>query len=323
MSRTVKKWFITAASLIIIGLAVFAFAMSLCHWDFKKLNTDKLVTNTYEITEDFNNIIINSSTDRITFAQSDDGICKIESCEYEKSEHSAKVSDGTLTVNKTDSRKWYDHIGFSLSSSEIKIFLPKAEYDALIVKNSAGDIRIPEWVKFNDIDILAGTGNIKLLSAVGNSIKAKTSTGDISIKNSAARKISLFTSTGDITLTDSNCEGDIETKVSTGDVIAQNVHCKNVIWSGSTGNTVLKGVVATGKITVKRSTGDVRFDNSDANEIFVKTSTGGVFGSFCTSKVYITKTSTGDVSVPKSIQGGKCEIQTSTGDIKLKHKTQE
>ena len=34
-------------------------------------------------------------------------------------------------------------------------------------------------------------------------------------------------------------------------------------------------------------------------------------------KVFITDTSTGNISVPKTITGGKCEITTSTGDIRI------
>ena len=59
------------------------------------------------------------------------------------------------------------------------------------------------------------------------------------------------------------------------------------------------------------------FDSSDAAEIFVKTSTGDVSGSLLTEKVFITDTSTGKVSVPKTTTGGKCELITSTGDIKI------
>ena len=70
--------------------------------------------------------------------------------------------------------------------------------------------------------------------------------------------------------------------------------------------------------TIERSTGNVKFDRSDAAEIFVKTNTGNVTGSLLTDKVFTTQTDTGDVSVPKTVTGGRCEIKTDTGDIKIK-----
>jgi DUF4097 and DUF4098 domain-containing protein YvlB len=79
----------------------------------------------------------------------------------------------------------------------------------------------------------------------------------------------------------------------------------------------LESVIAIEKLDIKRSTGDVSFKGSDANAIFVKTTTGDVCGSLLSDKVYITNTSTGNINVPNSIVGGRCEITTSTGDIKI------
>ena len=70
---------------------------------------------------------------------------------------------------------------------------------------------------------------------------------------------------------------------------------------------------------MKVSTGDIKLDKSDAAEIFIKTSTGNVTGTLLTEKVFITQTSTGNIKVPKSIKGGRCEITTSTGNIKINY----
>jgi hypothetical protein len=34
-------------------------------------------------------------------------------------------------------------------------------------------------------------------------------------------------------------------------------------------------------------------------------------------KVFVTKATTGDISVPNTTTGGKCEIKVTTGDIKI------
>ena len=47
------------------------------------------------------------------------------------------------------------------------------------------------------------------------------------------------------------------------------------------------------------------------------TDTGDVKGSLLSEKIFIPTTDTGDVDVPKTVTGGRCEITTDTGDIKI------
>ena len=77
-------------------------------------------------------------------------------------------------------------------------------------------------------------------------------------------------------------------------------------------------VIAANKFSIERSTGDVKFSRCDVAELYLKTSTGNVTGSLLADKVFITDTNTGSVDVPKTAVGGRCEIKTGTGDIKIK-----
>ena len=72
-------------------------------------------------------------------------------------------------------------------------------------------------------------------------------------------------------------------------------------------------------LKINTSTGDVKVVKSDAGEIEIKTSTGDIEASFLTEKVFVTSSSTGDIRVPESYQGGKCKLTTSTGDITVKY----
>lgn len=87
--------------------------------------------------------------------------------------------------------------------------------------------------------------------------------------------------------------------------------------TGGAGSIVLDRAVAAEAFSIKRSTGNVRFDNCDAAKIFVETSTGKVSGSLPTDKVFLTHTDTGNIDVPASVTGGKCEISTNTGNIQI------
>ena len=153
-------------------------------------------------------------------------------------------------------------------------------------------------------------------SAVEN-IKIAASTGDIYAKGISASSLDLTVSTGNVTVSSAACEGDITIGVSTGKAYLTDVACKNLTSTGSSGDISLKNVISTEKISVERSTGDVTLDRSDAAELFIMTSTGDVEGSLLTNKVFITKTDTGRIDVPNSIIGGRCEITTDTGDIKI------
>ena len=113
------------------------------------------------------------------------------------------------------------------------------------------------------------------------------------------------------------CDADISIGLSTGKAYLTDIVCKNLTSMGSTGDISLKNVIAAEKISIERSTGDVTFEGSDAAELCITTDTGDVEGSLLTDKVFITKTDTGRINVPNSITGGRCEITTDTGDIKI------
>lgn len=106
-------------------------------------------------------------------------------------------------------------------------------------------------------------------------------------------------------------------KNSTGKITLNDLRCKNLTLNGSTGNVLLNNVISSEKISVKISTGNVNLQNCDATEIFIQTDTGNVKGNLLSEKVFMAQTDTGRISVPKTQSGGKCEITTDTGNIKI------
>ena len=317
MRTGTKVWLITAASLILIGCILFAGVMTTLQWDFMALTTVQYETNTYEIGEVFDDIFINTDTADIAFVLSDDETCRVECHEEENAKHSVTVEDGTLTVELTDKRSVIGYIGLNFGSSKITVYLPKTEYANLLIRGDTGDVEIPDDFIFQDIDISLCTGDVELCASASGMIKIKTSTGGICAKNISVFSLDLTVSTGKVTVSDVSCGGDVTVAVSTGKTYLTNVACKSVISNGNTGDIYLKNVIATEKFSVERSTGDVKFDGSDATEIFVKTDTGDITGSLLTDKVFMAQTDTGNVNVPKTADGGRCEMITDTGDIKI------
>lgn len=318
MSKKTKTWLIIASSLMLVGCIIFIGVMTMFKWDFTKLSTVKYETNNYEISEDYKNISIVADTADIVFVPSEDSESLVECFEQDKAKHSVFVQDGTLVIEVKDTRKWYEHIGINLGTPKITVYIPSGEYGALSVNGSTGDVEISKKIQFQSIDILQSTGNVTSYASASQDIKIKTSTGNIRVENVSANTLELSVSTGGITVSNVTCKSDIKINVSTGKTNITDTVCKNIISSGNTGDISLKNVNASENFSIERSTGDVKFDRCDAAEILIKTDTGDVKGSLLTEKIFITKTDTGNVNVPKSITGGKCEITSDTGDIKIK-----
>lgn len=317
MRTRTKVWIIMAACLVLIGCLLFVGVMTMFNWDFTKLSTVRFELNEHEISENFSNISADTDTAEIVFLLSDDEKCRVECYEESKARHSVTVENDTLIIKTVNKKAWYDHIGISFGSPKISVYLPKAQYSALNIKESTGDIKIPSDFEFESADITLSTGNIDFSSSVSELIKIRTSTGDIFAQNITAGALDLSASTGRITVSNVECKEDIRLKVSTGKTTLSNIKCRNLISNGSTGSISLDSVIATEKLSIKRSTGDVSLDSADASEIFIETDTGDVLGSLLNSKIFITQTDTGKISVPNSVSGGKCEIKTDTGDIKI------
>jgi len=273
-----KTWLIIAACLVLIGCVIFGGVMQMLKWDFTKLSTVKYETNRYELQEEYKNISIVTVTANVEFVPSENQTTSVVCYEQKNLKHTVTVKDGTLVIEINDTRKWYEHIGIHFGTPKITVYIPQREWSVLLVK---------------------------------------ADTGDISVENIAAQTLDLRVSTGRITVSDVTCQGDVNIRVSTGKTVLTDLQCKNLISTGNTGSMVLKQVVAAEKFSIKRSTGDIKLEGCDAAELFMETNTGDVEGSLLTDKVFIAHTDTGKVDVPKTVTGGRCEIKTDTGDIKI------
>lgn len=318
MSKSVKIWLLTAAALVLIGCIVFACVMAVLEWDFLKLSTRAYEINRYEITEDFSSIVIDIDTTDVIFAPSDGEECFVECYEDTKIKHTALAEDGVLTIAVTDERAWYEYIGIGYGAPRITVYLPEAEYASLKIEGSTSDVLIPNNFRFETVDISVTTGDVECLTSATGAVSISASTGDIRVGYMSAGSLNLAVTTGDLTLKSLIVEGDTLITVTTGRADLSDMTCKNLTSSGDTGDLTMKNVIASGKLKVERSTGDVSLDGFEAAEIFIKTDTGDVEGRLLSDKVFIIKTDTGDVNVPDSAQGGRCEITTSTGDVKIR-----
>ena len=315
--RGIKTGLIIAGCLILIGGIIFCIAMVASKWDFSKLSSAKMQTNDYIIEEDFNNISINEDTAKIDFLPAEDGKCKVVCYEDAEKTHDVKVEKDVLVIAYKSENEWYDNIKINFSTPKITVYLPKSAYDTLKIDSDTSDVKIAKEFTFNTIDINLSTGDVNCYASATEDIRIKASTGDINVEGITAATLYLTVSTGKITANAVDCSGDVNIKVTTGDTHLSDFRCSTLTTDGDTGDITLEHFIASDKLNVVRSTGDVRLVGADAGEIYIETDTGKVSGSLLSEKIFIPRTDTGKIDVPKTTSGGICEITTDTGDIKI------
>lgn len=273
-----KKWIITGVIFLGVGVLICTIMLVTLGFDFKKLSKVTYVTNTYDVKENFKNITIKGDTEKISFVLSEDDECKVVCREDENNLHEVKVDGDTLIVKSKNKKHWHFNIGIAMESPEITIYLPKEEYKLLKIESDTGDVNIPKDFKFSDISIKLDTGDVISDASVEGEINIMTDTGSISVTDTSAERLKLDTDTGRISMIN---------------------------------------VIASGEFNLSSDTGNVKFDSCDADTIYVKTDTGNVSGSLLSDKIFTADSDTGSVDVPKTNDGGKCEIKTDTGNIKI------
>lgn len=318
MKSAVKTILIIASCLLIVGAVIVCCVMASFDWDFHIIANKRLVTNTYDITEDFESVLIISNTEDIYLYPSEDDNTKVVISADKDEPFTVSVSNNSLLIQYKDLSQLNKRFRlFSSINASIKVYLPKAEYTSLTIGESTGDVFIPDNFVFSDLNIVISTGDIVCSASATNSLQVIGSTGDITIKSLSSRDINLNISTGNIIAQSIDCEGDIKLKVSTGKTLLENVTCNNLISNGSTGDVILRNVITKENININRSTGDVELINCDANELLIKTTTGDVDGLLLTDKIVFANSDTGKIKVPNCTSGGKCSVTTKTGDIKI------
>ena len=294
----IRRWSIIATFLILLGAVMFTGAMAGYGWDFTELSTADYEDNIYEITDDFDDIIVDSDVSDIVFKHSSDGRCIVECHENRDSIHSVTVRDNTLVIDDAGPLPWYIWISISFDSPKVTVYLPDTDYGNLDIELDTGDVTVPDGFLFDNVDV-------------------STDTGDVDFSASVTDNIHMDSDTGDIELSNVECGKDIRIDVDTSDVDIIDVRCRNLVIEGDTGEKSLIRTLVTESIRIQSSTGDVEFHDSDASQIRVDTDTGDVTGNILTTKVFDARSDTGDVDVPNGTSGGICTIRTSTGDIDI------
>ena len=266
-------------------------------WDFTKLSTDSIVVNEHIIEESFTHLSIHTDTAQVQVVPTAGNAVRVTCRQWAKEKHTVTVQDGTLSIEVVDTRKWYDHIGIHMDSPTVTVELPIGEYGNLTVRGSTGDVDIPPDFRFATADIALSTGCIHYQAPANGTVTLKTDTGRIRVE--------------DVTV------GVLDVTVSTGQTQLVGVRCDSLTSVGNTGSIGLQDVIVAEAMNIRRSTGDVTLTDCDSGEMVITTNTGDVEATLLRGKTFVTHTDTGRVTVPDIHGGGRCEITTDTGDIRV------
>lgn len=310
--------FVIGMILVLAGIAVCVLVLAVGGWDFQSLSTKRCVTNTYDITEEFQNIRLDTATADVRLVPSADGVCRVVCFEYDTMPHTVLAEGGVLSVTVRDERRLVDHISLiTVKSPVITVHLPQKEYEALSVSVSTGDVEIAREFTFGSIAVATTTGDVNCRASASGELSIAVSTGDIALEHVSADAISLATTTGDMLLRDITCAGDARLSVTSGDTSVTNLTCADFISKGNTGDLILENALAGVSFSVTRTTGDIKLESCDAAEMTLKTGTGDITGTLLSEKIFAAKTNTGRLQVPQTSTGGVCSLTTTTGDIRI------
>ncbi len=310
---------IVAASLFITGLALAVLGVAFMDTNSHFISKNNYRSLTVDVSNEFKSVSVLATTCDIIFEASPDNTTWISAQIPESSDIESFVEDGTLHVRVKDNRKWYDFIGISIGaeSPRVVVYLPKGEYEKLDIHVTTGDFGVGEEHSFTSLSFEASTGDAVIFSPVGESLYAKVTTGDIRVGNASYALMELKATTGDIKIENVPNSGKITAKTGSGKVTLSSIHANEIDIETTTGDIDLEGVIASAVTRIKATSGDVEFEAFDSAEIYIKVTTGDVEGELLSSKVFITDTTTGDVRVPYSTEGGVCDIKTTTGNITI------
>lgn len=266
-----------AVLVVAIGGALVFAGLSAVRYDLTKLDRTEYMTNTHSMGM-VNAIDVQCKTADVELVAGGEADCKVVCFENDREKYAVDAVDGTLVIRSESNKTRWSLFGFGFKSPKITIYLPAGTYALLKAEMDTGDLTADRALSFDAVEAVLGTGDMTMSGVKAGTLTAHGSTGDICLS--------------DMTLT-------------TVDV------------SVSTGRIDLVNVVCSGDLIAKTTTGDIRLTDVDGANVYLSATTGDITGTIRTEKVFSARTSTGDVSVPAATAGGRCEAQTSTGDIRL------
>ncbi|MBR5348106.1 MAG: DUF4097 family beta strand repeat protein [Lachnospiraceae bacterium] len=358
MSKVKKTSIVIAIVFIVSGFALSFTAFAMMGFDYKKFETEKYEMKETKPEGSFSKIIVDSSVE-VKFAASVDGTTRVSYPVFEDAPHDIRVEDDTLKIMvKRGDWHWttmfIPHISFG--SAKMTIYLPKDQYESLVIESNSGDVLVPENFTFGDMTVKTTSGDVISRAQVTGAQSIKTTSGNIVDKNAKVKTLVLNATSGDIRLEAANVTETLAIKTFSGNVVLENVkgganltvdrtsgdlHINDAEFAdaaveSTSGDSTLKNMnvsslsvkAASGEIwigtvqmdgdaMIKTSSGDIVLRKFDAANLTIQASSGDVSAELLSNKNYTVHTSSGSSRYPDDGGNGFCKVTTSSGDVRI------
>ena len=238
-----KKVLITL-SVCLNVLALLVLAAVFCSTEFRGNLGAKPEQTTHEITDPFQNVLIDVDTSDVTVLPSADGTCKVVCTETKAQNHRVTVRDDTLMIDVVNSGDWLESL-FSFGAMSVEIYLPQSRYAALRFESDTGNLEMPGDFLFASAELEVDTGDILWQADVSGKLSVSADTGDVTLSDCLAGMVEVETDTGNVYFDRADGES-IRVETDTGNVYFDRADGESIRVETDTGNVT--GTVATEKL---------------------------------------------------------------------------
>lgn len=257
-------------------------------------------------TADFESVVIGEGISDVIILPSETGDCLVKFTNIEGIYRYYDISDdGTLYVNCTDNRNWFEKLGtFWYDESTVTIYLPRSEYYKLRISASGNDVFVSDVFEFQSVDITTSSGDIDFRADVGDmNARLKSASGDITVSDITKGGYTIESASGDVTLKNVYlCEKLIFNE--TEEDIANMLDGLNERFAQSAG------------ITVKTASGDVSIDSVRTVGIAVETASGDIELDDVYNYIGLrAESASGEIEADNTVSLGSVSFKTASGDI--------
>ena len=226
-----------------------------------------------------------------------------------------------------------DHYGLEISMPEEYDPQWKVEGNRLTVRHKTGNVHIvgfvfntdryyvkvyyPKGAGFDEIQLTASSGEIKLPETEVKKLTIVTSSGNINANAVQFADAVIKASSGDINFTGRSVNGQVEIKSSSGKIDANSNGCEQVKITTSSGK-INADVDGCGKVGITASSGDITVwsKNNKATNLSVKTTSGKIRVDGAAWSGLEAESSSGDIRVVGALFGAT-SVKASSGQVEL------
>ncbi len=145
----------------------------------------------------------------------------------------------------------------------------------------------------------------------------ETTSGEIRVQTATLESLTAKTSSGGIRMESVTVAESVNAETTSGGISLLYTACGTLTVETGSGSIDLTDSTVTNHLGAETTSGSIRLTRADAATLNLKTTSGSVGGSLRTPKIFYTDTTSGSVDVPKSTEGGLCEIKTTSGRIRI------